>query len=311
MAAIIMFMTLMCIHALARTCNASGGLQVLCIAAVSLPLISSQNATDTGEVAGDDTPPLAAGDEFVEAIGYTDSTTGENVTIATRKSTVVDSGAEFAVGVPSLLLEPGEWTAVADVVSPSGNVPGGDGEAGVPDVAGPGFAVAGVADIDPIAGAKLVYDIVKDNKPVTDIDSKPFSAIRENTTPLDYHGATNVQTYTMWMNGKNLYGMTMYEVTDVRLVGQIAKSSDETGLYIVNSFVYVGSAYAMWSVSVSASAQLVASDVSDTADNPVASVQAVATINIGGVFQSSTDSMYFRIDANGSWCNAWEPCTPS
>ncbi|MSP18560.1 MAG: hypothetical protein EXR74_03200 [Bdellovibrionales bacterium] len=145
---------------------------------------------------------------------------------------------------------------------------------------------------------KKVWALIESNKPVVNVNYLYANALPKgvrNSEDLD--NFSDLQSTSYRMQGTNLYGITVYDLT-YSLVHRFGGSYDGRGKYLENVTVIPTNVEVLWGYTLSYDVEKVSVVNSGTRENPIASILLGTNFKVSTVIKSSENhSLYeFRGD---------------
>ena len=159
---------------------------------------------------------------------------------------------------------------------------------------------------------KSLWDVIKANQPVANVAEDYAQALpRGIAAPMDLAGFSDVQSHAYRLYGKNMLGMTVYDVV-CTMVHQYDGSYDGKGHYLATVSVVPSKVSVMLGYKVDVKVTQVSVVNVGTVTDPVASLTMELTLTVNSAFKQSISKTIsvFRGDS-GQVTIIGAPGTPS
>lgn len=151
---------------------------------------------------------------------------------------------------------------------------------------------------------KEVWAIIEKNQPVVNISYDYANALPKGVaSPSDLDGFSDMVSQSYRMYGKNLYGMTVYDVT-YTVVHQYGGSYQGKGRYLATAAVIPSNVDVLWGYKVDLKVTNVSTLNVGTATAPVGSINLELSFKVSTVIKSHTTTTLFQFRGDSADVNS-------
>lgn len=149
--------------------------------------------------------------------------------------------------------------------------------------------------------ANKIWGIIKDNAPVTEVETKYAAAVPEGaTSPNQLYGWQGPATYEYKIRAKNAYGAETVSVT-YKVVFNYGGKFDGKGQYLTGVTIVPGAMNVAWGYKLSMNAFVPDTTITNlgTYEDPLAAMQLKLSTKIASVLKQWDGTSVYHIKGNG------------
>ncbi|MHB0996931.1 MAG: hypothetical protein ACYC2I_11230 [Elusimicrobiales bacterium] len=149
--------------------------------------------------------------------------------------------------------------------------------------------------------ANKIWGIIKDNAPVTEVETKYAAAVPEGaSSPNQLYGWQGPATYEYKIKAKNMYGAETVSVA-YKVVFNYGGKFDGKGQYLTGVTIVPGSMNVAWGYKLSMNAFVPDTTITNlgTYEDPLAAMQLKLSTKIASVLKAWDGTSVYHIKGNG------------
>lgn len=155
--------------------------------------------------------------------------------------------------------------------------------------------------------AERVWEVIKDNAPVLNVNYKYANALPRGVASSDeLENFSNLQYKSYRQYGRNLFGATVYDVT-YTLVHRYGGTYNGRGQYLENVTVLPQNVEALWGYTVNLDVENISTVNVGTSNNPIASLTMQLALRVSTVIKKGEYRSLFDLRGDSAEATAINP----